>query len=279
VTLHLVERAATPSLSTYAHNALHAVGAQFLLFHPLLWPALVYFAWSSLRRARTDARFALLAWAGVPLLAFFTLMMIRVSDAEPHWTMVGYVPIVIAGAGILDAAFARQAIRRYLATSFAFSAALLALYSVHMSSPVLLRYIPSAVYVAEQDPINETLGWDQIRSSILEEQARLGKNAVVVSNHNVLCGHVQVVMGDAADVYCSSPRRTQFDFIDRARPAASVPAIYLESARYARSPALALPEHDCTLARRIEIERGGKVVNDVRLWACGASRGEEYVLR
>ncbi len=275
VKLHLVERAAAPSLGTYASNALHTLLSQLALFHPLVFPAFVVVGAIAVARARRDERYRFLAWMALPTLAFFFVMMVRVRDAEPHWTMVGYVPLAIAMGALLDEAFDRFAVRAYFGAVAGTSAVALALYFVHMASPVLLRHVPEGLYDASADPVNETLGWARIRDAIDVEAAALGPRAVVASNHNVLCGHLEVALDDAPNVYCASARRTEFDFVGRGVVPPEAPVVYVETARYAVDPAIALAGRRCELAERVEITRAGRPIQRVRVWGCGPASAPE----
>jgi hypothetical protein len=227
------------------------------------------------RRSSRDERFRFLAWTSVPVLLFLGAMMVRVRDAEPHWTMVGYVPLAIVAGACLDAwaerrTFRARALRAYFVTSASLSAALLALYLVHMHTPALLRRIPVSVYDAAADPFNETLGWAQIRRAVRAQTDSL-HGAVVASDHNVLCGHLQVALDDRPSVYCLSPARTEFDFVDRASVADDVPIVYVDTARYPRDPAFALPSRSCTLADNVDVMRAERVVESVHLYVCPAA--------
>ena len=130
---------------------------------------------------------------------------------------------------------------------------------------------------AERRRPNETFGWDRITSSIRRSAESLGQGTVVAGNHNVLCGHLEYALDDSPNVYCASEHRTQFDFVGRRAIPRSTPVVYVDSSRYPRDPTLALEGRACSLDRRVEIERGGRVVQNVRVWSCPADyeRGRE----
>ncbi len=269
VMLHLVERASPMTFATYVANATRTFGSQWVLFHPLIFPGLVVTAWIMLRRAGHDGRYRFLAWVSLPVLGFFFAMMVRVRDAEPHWTMVGYVPVIIAAGGLLDGAIDRSAkLRAYAVASVMFSATVLGLYFVHMRTPALMEAIPPSAYDAAADPVNETLGWNEIREAIIERAHDLGPSAVVAGSHNVLCGHLREALDDAPHVYCASPRRTEFDFIERGQPPREVPVLYVDSARYTLDPSIVLPTRRCDVAGHVDVKRGDRVVNELRIFAC-----------
>jgi len=224
----------------------------------------------ALRRARTDDRYRLLAVASAPVLFFFFVVMVRASDAEPHWTMVGFLPLAVAAAGWLDERLDRapRALRSYLWACVGVSSAFFAAYFVHTQTPILVRLIPGSFYSAKIDPVNETFGWDRVEAIIEDEAAKLGPDSVVASSHNVLCGQIAAHVDEWQHVYCPSPRRTEYDFLGRRDPPARSPVVYVDSARYPESPTQCLPGWQCTLAQRVEVERDGLALNEYRIYAC-----------
>ncbi len=273
VALHLVERMPSAGASTLASNARRILVGQLTLFHPVVFPGLIAMLGVAVQRARTDARYRFLAIASGPTLLFFFAVMVRAADAEPHWTMVGYVPLAIAAAGWGDEQLARGTWRGtgfnlHLGGAVAFSALLGATYAGHVATARVSALVPDAAYDANADPLTETLGWDQVRTVIDAEAARLGSATVVAGEHNVLCGHLYVAMDDRPEVYCPSPRRTEFDFLGRRDPPANAPVLYVDSARYPGDPARALPHHTCAAFRDVSVERGARVLGHYRIHEC-----------
>ena len=88
-----------------------------------------------------------------------------------------------------------------------------------------------------------------------------------MSNHNVLCGHLEYALDDSPKVYCASERRTQFDFVGRRNIPADAPVIYVDSARYTRDP-LEVLGRPCFVDERIDVLRAGRSVQGVRVWSC-----------
>ncbi|HEY2509456.1 MAG TPA: glycosyltransferase family 39 protein [Polyangiaceae bacterium] len=268
--LHLVERMPAVTAHSLLTNAGRAAVGQLLLFHPLVFPALLAALAMAFRRAPRDPRYRFLAWTSGPVLLFFFAVMAKACDAEPHWTMVGYMPLAVAAAGWLDERLdaPSRALGGYLRVVIAFSAAVGALYVVHMRSPVLLRAVPASLYGADADPINETLGWDRVHAAVLASSERLGPDTVVASHHNVLCGHVAAELGDRPPVYCVSPRRTEFDFLGRRTPPPGAPVVFVESARYPAEPSAVLEGMRCRRVETIDVERGGVAVGRYRVHEC-----------
>jgi 4-amino-4-deoxy-L-arabinose transferase-like glycosyltransferase len=267
--LHLsdrMERAAGETLG----GALWRVGsAQLLYVQPLILPALLATLGYALAHARRDARYRFLATASLPVLAFLLTVMVRAGDSEPHWTMVGYVPLIVAAAGVLDESQGRlrRVAHRLFRAAMAVSALVLALYVFHLRSPALARALPS--YAPAADPLTETLGWESVSSAVAAHAYKLGPGAVAAGAHNVLCGHLQVVLDDWPAVYCPSPRRTEFDFLGRRSPPADAPVVFLDSARYPADPTVALPGRACGPPQEVVVDRSGLVVERYHLRDCG----------
>ncbi len=267
VTLHLVERVAAPSLATYASSALRTLLSQIVIFHPLVCPGFIVVAALCFSRARSDHRFRFLAWTSVPMLAFFFTMMLRVRDAEPHWTIVGYVPLAIAMGALLDEVFEQRRTRVYVWAVVGCTGTALAVFLLGNA----LGYAPWA------DGANETYGWRDITGAIRRNADALGDGAVVASNHNVLCGHLEYALHDSPNVYCASERRTEFDFVGRREIPAETPVVYVDSERYPLDPSVALEGRSCTLGEHVDVTHGGRVVQRMRIWSCPAdhTRGRE----
>lgn len=252
LSLHLHERLATPSIANFGTNALHTLLGQLGIFQPIAVACLLAMAVVTVRRRR-DERFRLLAIAGIPVL-FFLVMMVRVRDAEPHWTLMGWMPMAIAAGAWLDENTGRFT---WLArTSLAISVAYITVVAIHCIRPI----VPLA---PKDDPTMEAVGWEHVRETIATDAARLGPNAVVAASHNVLCGRLAIELGDRPPVYCTSPRRTEFDFVGRRDPG-DAPILFVESTRYPSR----LPDRGCSLEDRIDVTRHERVVGTYNLYSC-----------
>jgi 4-amino-4-deoxy-L-arabinose transferase-like glycosyltransferase len=266
--LHLAERMTRATGETLGAALWRVGSAQLAYFHPLLLPAFVGVLGYALARSPGDARYRFLAIASAPVLAFLLVMMVRAGDSEPHWTMVGYVPLIVAAAGILDESTgALQRIAHgVFRAAVVVSLVVLGAYTFHLRSPALAKALPSYDPVA--DPLTETLGWESVAAAIDAHASELGPGAVVAGTHNVLCGHLQVALDDAPAVYCPSPRRTEFDFLGRRDPPGGAPVILVDSDRYPADAAAALPDLRCGPAEDVVIDRAGLVVGRYHVRDC-----------
>jgi 4-amino-4-deoxy-L-arabinose transferase-like glycosyltransferase len=266
LTLHLSERMAAPSLATYAENAVRTASGQIALFQPLALLGLATMLVIAVRRWRDD-RFRLLAIAGAPVLIFFFLMMTRVRDAEPHWTMVGWMPAAIASGAWLDEVRWSRALVWYARLTVAVTVSMASISVLHATTPAMI-VLAGDRYEMKSDPMNETIGWDKVRAAVETRMADLGPNAVVASSHNVFCGRLEIELGDRNRVFCPSPRRTEFDFTNRRNPPAGAPILFIESVRYPADPSALLPDRTCAPLEDLEVMRAGHLVNRYRFHAC-----------
>ena len=123
--LHLVERATVgvPVAGENTVNHLVAISSsdgagvlqslvrvlvgQTMAYSPLLMPLLVLGIWRTLRRTRTDDRYLFLTAFTWPVLLPLLAAMTKFHDAEQHWTMMAFVPAVIAAARYGDERWTR----------------------------------------------------------------------------------------------------------------------------------------------------------------------------
>jgi 4-amino-4-deoxy-L-arabinose transferase-like glycosyltransferase len=270
--LHLSERLGTGQSEPVLHALARVGEGQLAYFQPVFLPALLAVLGYALVRSARDRRYRLLAAASLPVLGFLLAVMVRASDSEPHWPMMGYMPLAVAAGGLLDEAEGRLGAIAHgvYRLGLGLSGAVVALYAVHLSTPALANRLPR--YDPASDPINETVGWDRVRLVAEAHAAALGPATVVAGAHNVLCGHLQAALDDRPAVYCASRRRTEFDFIGRRSPPADVPVVFVDSERYPEDPASSLPRHTCGPPEPIPIDRGGRHAATYRVYDC-APRG------
>lgn len=272
--LHLAERVAPPSALQMIERAGGVALGQLVVFHPAIVPLLLGACVAIAVRGRADERHRFLAAASLPVLAFFAFAMSRVRDAEAHWTMVGFLPVLIGAAALLDEQLARapRLARAYGAACAAGTVVLIAATFLHALTGAFERTLPLALYDGSRDAVHETLGWDELRRSISLEAERLGPSAVVAGAHNVFCGHLLVALDDHPRVYCPSVRRTQFDFLGRGMPPSDGPVLFVEAARNATHHEDAMPGRKCALVRRVSVARGETEAARYDLFACDLER-------
>jgi 4-amino-4-deoxy-L-arabinose transferase-like glycosyltransferase len=265
--LHLSERMEIGAGESLPHALWRVGSAQLVYFQPIILPALVVVLGYAAVHSRRDPRYWFLLAASLPVLGFLLTMMVRAADSEPHWTMMGYLPLAIGAGGLLDESTGslRRVTHGVYWSALIVSVLGLSLYAVHAYSPALARNL---VRDAAADPVNETLGWNRVRSAVQAHAARLGPTTVAAGAHNVLCGHLQAALDDAPPVYCPSPRRTEFDFTGRRSPPFDAPVVFVDSERYPADRTVAVPDHVCTAPEELEIDRSGIHAARYRLYEC-----------
>jgi hypothetical protein len=135
-------------------------------------------------------------------------------------------------------------------------------------NPSLRRFVPAGTYDPDRDFFNEMTGWPEVRAAASQEAATLGPDAVVASCQYALCAHLLAALDDQPQVYCPGARRTQFDFLGRRDPPATVPVLYVQDDHYHEPPGALLPDRRCTPLRTLAVERRGVVMQRYHLWAC-----------
>lgn len=288
--LHFVERAtvAVPVAGENRINELVAISSsggaslidsvlrvgvgQLMAYSPLLAPLLVLALVRSLRRARRDDRDLFITAFSWPVLLPLLAAMTKFQDAEQHWTMMAFVPAVIAAGHYADITWARAGAgikwaRGMAIAGVALSASLFVLGNVHARSTALLRLIPADHYDPKADMINELVGWDQVRASVAQVASAAPGHVVLASSHYSLCGRLLFEMGDWPAVYCPTARRSAFDFFGRHDPPADATVVTLTTDIHDGLP-VGLQDRSCSIADTVDVERGGRRVARYFVQSC-----------
>jgi 4-amino-4-deoxy-L-arabinose transferase-like glycosyltransferase len=263
---------ATPSFGT---TALHLAVGQLVSYSPLLSPLLVWGLVVAVRRARRDERFLFLSAMSVPVLAFLVVVMLRVSDAEQHWTSVGLLPAIVGAGVCLDEAWPaatatrwQRTLRAYVVLALVPSALAFLAVNVHLRTTAIVRAIPAAHYDPHADMANEMLGWGEVRDELREVAARTPGDVVLASVHYSLCGKLVFEMGDAPPVYCPTQRRSAFDDFQRRTPPDGATVLLLLTDVEHDVPRDLAERGTCTLARSVDQKRAGRDVAHYSIYSC-----------
>lgn len=258
--------------SSEGSGLLQSVGrvlvGQFMSYSPLLVPVLVAGLWTALRRTRTEDRYLFLTAFTWPVLLPLLVAMTKFHDAEMHWTMMAFVPAAIAAGRYGDEMWSSaKRFRALTVAGVALSGLLFVLGIVHERTTALLRLIPAAHYDPRADMVNELVGWDQVRASLVTASDAAHGNVVLASNHYSMCGRMFFEMGDTPAVYCPTAKRSAFDFFERRDPPADATVVALTTDIHPDLPA-GLSERSCSLADTVDIERGGRHVARYFVHSC-----------
>ncbi|MGH7297499.1 MAG: glycosyltransferase family 39 protein, partial [Polyangiaceae bacterium] len=284
--LHLVERASVgvPVAGENTVNHLVAISSsdgagllqsivrvlvgQAMAYSPLLVPLLAIGIWRTLRRTRSDDRYLFLAAFTWPVLAPLLVAMTRFHDAEQHWTMMAMVPAVVAAARYGDERWSRaRGLRALALAGVGLSGMVFVLANVHARTTAILRLLPADHYDAKADMVNELVGWDQVRASLVAASSAVHGNVVLASNHYSMCGRMLYEMGDSPSVYCPTERRSAYDFFGRHDVPADATAIVLTTDIHSDLPE-GLEGRTCTRVDTVDVERGGRPVAHYFVQSC-----------
>jgi len=276
---HLVEDASTGGSSGFERLVRLLVG-QALSYSPFFAPALVMGLFRILRGSRRDDRDLFLASFSWPVLVVLVASMLRLKDSEQQWTMVAFIPAIIAAGRYADEAWSSA--KRFPivgAAGVAVSALLLALGTVHTHSDVLVRMFPTHGYDPRADMTSELAGWDQVRASVeraaAHEAHETGGAVVLASNQYAMCARLLVETNDSPKVYCPTERRSEFDFLDRRDPPKAATVIVLTNDIHDALPP-SLEDRTCSVSDEVEVERAGRPVAHYVVRSCAkASDGGE----
>jgi hypothetical protein len=284
--LHLVERASVgvPVAGENTVNHLVALSSsdgsgvlqslvrvlvgQAMAYSPLLAPLLVLGIWRTLRRTRTDDRYLFLTAFTWPVLLPLLAAMTKFHDAEQHWTMMAFVPAIVAAARYGDERWSRaKGLRTLALAGVGLSALVFVLANVHARTTAILRLLPVAHYDAKADMVNELVGWDQVRTSLTTASNAAHGNVVLASNHYSMCGRMLYETGDSPPVYCPTTRRSAYDFFGRHDIPADATVIALTTDIHPDLPE-GLDGRTCTQVDAVDVERGGRPVAHYFVSSC-----------
>ena len=292
IQLHLVERAGAgrPVAGENTVNQLVAVSSsdgsgllqsllrvlvgQLISYSPLLAPLLVAGLVRSLRRVWRDDRDLFLQAFTWPVLLPLLAAMTRFKDAEQHWTMVAFLPAVIATARFGDEGWDRLKAPKFLAFGgLGLSALLFLTAHLHFRTTALVQAIPEAHYDPRADMINELIGWDQVRAKVAQIASATPGQVVLASNHYSMCGRLLFETGDAPNVFCPTARRSAFDFFGRHDIPANATAIVLTNDIHSELPA-GVEGRSCSVVDQVDVERMGRRVARYFVQSCAPARAE-----
>jgi 4-amino-4-deoxy-L-arabinose transferase-like glycosyltransferase len=287
VHLHLLERtgaAATPvagenrvselvALSSssafgWLGNLERVLVGQIMAYSPILAPLLMMALVRSIRRVRRDERDLFVTAFTLPILLPLLAFMVKVQDAEPHWTMMALVPAALAaGRWAAEPGLGGTRVRMVALAGVVLTGALFLLVMVHARSAALMRLIPADNYAPRADMINELVGWDDVRAAVKDAVSAAPGEVSLASTHSSLCGRLLFETADHPFVYCPTARRSAFDFFGRRDPPAASSVVVLTSDIREQLP-VALRDRACALFRHVDIERGERRVARYFVYSC-----------
>lgn len=245
-------------------NWLRFVAGQLVVLSPILGAML----WRALTRPRSldsgSPDSVRRAWRlSVAVLVPTTLMSLFTNEAEPHWPVLAYLPIL----GPMAAAMGSRH-PRWLGAGIGLGLGLQVLLWIHLFTPVFVDLLPED-YDRRADLSGDLFGWSQVAA---EARGALERGEVhrVAAAHYTECGQLAATLG-LDDVVCLSTRRDAFDFLHGGRAGRAIAGedlLFVRDNRYAeRGPDL----FECVSwdgEHRLDVRRGSRVVHWFGLNVC-----------
>ena len=296
VRYHLVNRHSAAAVSFQQIGLF--LGGQGLYYSPLLWGGYLFALWVACKRglrgvagavappalsaSAPDRRraFAFLATLSLPPLVFFTLIGCWTPQAEPHWTAMGYLPLVIAAAMVFEEKWPRgtkpsRRFRNYVYVAAGLPAVLLVGAHLHLLSSWFVPLIPERD--RPRDLMAETTGWPQVGERTREVAAKMerlsGRAPLLVHYHYTKCSQLWFAVGGQLPLVCLNDRVDQFDFWQDERTLLGRDMLYVTDSVYKRRPETVWRFDRCTEEAPLESRRGPYLLRTFFFHRCEGYRG------
>jgi|GEM_PF-2040069 len=301
-TYHLVSRHSSAALDPM--RLLQFVGGQALYLSPLIFLGLVFSIFKSMANmAKSKSNDPhILFWLTFPVLAIMYLVGAWTPEAEPHWTLLGYVLLYptlgnwLANASDNKASIVERILmigpfaiwfkpkRRNLILGWMIGIPfiILALVVTHLTTDILSPYTSAYIFKNPKHDISyELTGWDKVGLRLNEEMSKLDKDSFVASYHYTMCGQLNFATKNKYPLACLSKRTDAFDFFANQPDITDKQGIFVTDNRYNDDPNNRIYcENGITLLDEILIIRGGIKIRKFSLYRCNGYKrmltGEEH---
>jgi 4-amino-4-deoxy-L-arabinose transferase-like glycosyltransferase len=209
-------------------------GLLAVLFYPLLILALVMSGYRGIKGK--DERFLLLFSLAAPTLILFHLASPRLSF-KPHWTALGYLPLVIALVQIAKERWSHTAMRVFTVAAVIMAFLFVGLLHVQAFYPVLHGKLLPPRY----DITNELYGWkeagQQIEKIENEMAAANGRDSIFLFSYRYqLVAQMAFYTPGQPEVYSLNDRMDAYDFFQYYRNLIGKDGIFVGDNRFDRKP-------------------------------------------
>ncbi len=261
------------------------LGGQALYYSPLLWGAYLYALVVAARRGlrgRGDdsperrRAYAFVALLALPTLSVFTVVGLWTPESEPHWTAMGFLPLVLGTAMLWDERWPAGGaptprLRRFAWIACGLPGILLVLLHVHILTPLLLPLIPERDRPV--DIVAELSGWPEVGARTRAIAAAM-QNPVLLHYHYTKCSQLWLSVNGELPLACLNDREDQYDFWQDEAALVGRNMVYVTDAVYGRDPATLWRFDQCTEETpKLEIRRGGFQLRTFTFWRCEGYRG------
>ncbi len=261
------------------------LGGQVLYYSPLLWGAYLYALVVAARRGlrgredvapKRSRAYAFVAILSLPALSFFTVVGFWTPESEPHWTAMGYVPLVLAAAMLWDERWPvggapTRRLRNFAWIATGLPAVLLVLAHVHILTPLFVPLVPERD--RSRDLVAETSGWREVGARTRAIAATM-RNPVLLHYHYTKCSQLWLSVNGELPLVCLNDRQDQFDFWQDEAALVGRDMLYVTDSVYDRRPDTLWRFDRCAEETpRLAIRRGGYLLRTFTFWRCEGYRG------
>lgn len=212
---HTADNAKWDGPLVHPDKALEFFGAQFGVFGPILFGALIVICWRAARRKLPEADRLLLAFS-VPVIAAI-LIQAFLSRAHANWAAVAY----IAATVLVTATMIRDVAWGWFKASAAIHIAVVAIFFAGMATAGLIK-LPAGLA-----PFSRTLGWEDVAEAVRAEvesaNARGKPYAAVLSDDRPMTAELLYYMrGTDTPIYAWRVTAKPRDHFEMVRPYSAV---------------------------------------------------------
>ena len=208
---HTADNAKWGGPLVHPNKALEFFGAQFGVFGPILFTALLIICWRAVRQKLPEADRLLIAFS-VPVVVAI-LVQAFLSRAHANWAAVAYVAATV----LVTATMIRDVAWPWLKSSFAIHLAVIGLLIVGVATAGMLPMPFGAA------PFARTLGWQEVAASVRQEiasaAARGEPYAAIVSDDRPVTAELLYYMRhEKTPVYAWRAKERPRDHYELVRP-------------------------------------------------------------
>ncbi|NOZ87910.1 MAG: glycosyltransferase family 39 protein [Deltaproteobacteria bacterium] len=234
---HLKERHHGAGLSL--ENFGRLAGGQLLYMSPLILAGLFWALKKAFdRHKRGDVRASLVVYTTLPYIGFFYLVTLITPEAEPHWPLMGFLPLYPMLLAAWQESGPGRRKRRLAAWTLGSSLAMVLLIHVYVLTPWISKAMPKRIYEANAkfDIANELRGWPELGKAVKQELKKRG-GTFAFSYHYTVCSQLTFALYPDYKVYCPNTRNDEFDFLGLSSPPIGGSGIFVGDWRYHVNPA------------------------------------------
>lgn len=200
-----------PQNTPDASRLILQVVGEILLLLPWIFVPLAIATVQAVPLARTDERYRLCLWLGLPNVVLFTLSPVCGLKGMPHWPMPGWLLLFpLLGASLAEINAAKIWPRLWLGGSIILAMALGLLAATDSTTGWVGASLPSLF--VRGDPTIESLEWTPLRTRLAQAGLLSRRHLFVVALDWKDAGKIDQALGGALPVHVFGPRQHGYAF-------------------------------------------------------------------